>query len=971
VNVDTSACARSCMAAASYIVTYSREGVNTTSLTLVDTMLSGTTDQSQCVDAWFDLGGDIQLSCTEGIITANATGCRRSCITPQNYTITYGSDTTSLSLQSRMEWGETRQRQCSDAWYDLAGNVTVSCTEGVTTADTSDCSRSCMASSTFTFTYGSNTTSVSLTSTILSGATGQQQCSDAFSDLAGAMTLSCAEGLITTNSSACSRSCLASSAYLVTYGSDSAYVSLGVTVLSGQSKSLTCADAFSDLAGNMSFSCTEGKMTVDTSACSRSCMASSSATITYGSETTQLSLESTLESGQSVQRLCSAAFSDLAGSLTVTCQEGTLSANTTACSKSCMASANANATYGSQTKTISLTSTILSGQSTQRTCVSVFAGTAGNMDISCSEGSISVDTSACSTSCLANSSAVATYGAEAVDVSIVNTILSGASDTYECQTAFSGVTGNMLVSCSEGVTSIDTSGCSDAACPAGSSIIVTLSYPTTINVNVSYNSGQSFAVACGALDSSYEGTVTITCSKGALIASTSGCSYPEGTATTQVVVVSSTLSLQLPSVAGKTVSEVHEAFQTDEAKGAVQSSIADGLIVAKTTVHVKTITITAASRRLEELVGLTIGQLIRRLNSGTLSMNVDYEVHVDTSSTTDAASINMQSKMTNIGNSSSTESQTFATSFTTNLQQVSSGSDVLAALDTAVQASGLTIIGATAPSVTTRVVVVTTTTGVYTDYHEASADGGMGAGGVIAIVAGCVIFLFIIGVVVGYARLKMRPKQKIEELPLFNPVNDNLPEVVDDVPAQESPPYRVPQPPEPPASQNNLLDDWDDVAALDFDPNVLAQSITSVVQGDNRNYRHSLSNSAVPIMQADQEREASIDAAINAVRARALAKAPPQPPPGTLALTNGGPPFTPPPNGVVGPQTPMWPAPPQTPLPVNQNPMPPQTPPAVMQAWTPVDALGPQTPLIPNLSGTPTSITSISIASEEVHETTL
>jgi hypothetical protein len=411
--------------------------------------------------------------------------------------------------------------------------------------------------------------------------------------------------------------------------------------------------------------------------------------------------------------------------------------------------------------------------------------------------------------------------------------------------------------------------------------------------------------------------------------------------------------LQLPSVAGKTVAEVHEAFQTDEAKDAVQSSVADGLDVAKTTVHVKTITITAASRRLEELVGITIGQLIRRLNSGSLSMDVDYEVHLDTNSTTDSASTDLQSKMTNIGDSSSTESQTFSTSFTTNLQQVSSGSDVLASVNTAVQTSGLTIIGATTPSVTTRVVVVTTTTGVYTDYHEASADGGMGAGGVIAIVAGCVIFLFIIGVIVGYARLKMRPKQRIEELPLFNPV-DNLPEIVDDVPAQESPPYRVPQPPEPPASQNNLRDDWNDAAALDFDPNVLAQSITSVVQGDTRNYRHSLSNSAVPIMQADQEREASIDAAINAVRARALAKAPPQPPPGALALENR--PYTPPPNGIGGPQTPMQPPPPQTPLPVDQNPVPPFTPPAAM--------LGPQTPLIPNLSGTPTSI-----ADEEVRET--
>jgi hypothetical protein len=339
----------------------------------------------------------------------------------------------------------------------------------------------------------------------------------------------------------------------------------------------------------------------------------------------------------------------------------------------------------------------------------------------------------------------------------------------------------------------------------------------------------------------------------------------------------------LPSVSGGTVAEVKDAMQTDSAKSAVKSSLVTALGVDSSNTFLNDVDVVVATRRLADV--------IRRLNTGSMHMNVDYEVHLS-GNTSDASAANaLAARMTNIGNSSSGTSQSFANAFTSNLAAASSGSSVLADLSSAVQTNGLTIVGATTPTVTTRTVPITQTASA--DFEPSDGDG-LTVGEVIAIILGSLVGLFVLTIIAGsiYFNFCKKSPERVEELPLFHPpIVDPNSQAVERPPPNHSPrdAGREQQaPPNPPQMRsvqslplvaNNV---WDDAAEMDFDPAVLAHSISSVVAGSNRP-RQGISNT-VPILQADEEREASIDAAINAVRARALAKAPPQPP-GQRAIT--------------------------------------------------------------------------------------
>jgi hypothetical protein len=332
-----------------------------------------------------------------------------------------------------------------------------------------------------------------------------------------------------------------------------------------------------------------------------------------------------------------------------------------------------------------------------------------------------------------------------------------------------------------------------------------------------------------------------------------------------VVVIESKLTMQLPPVEGSTIEEIHAAMNTDSAKDATAKSLSESLGVDSTQIIIIKITVTAASRRLAELA--------RRLNTGNMHMAVDYEVHLKTNDTAGDATTQMQAKMTNIGSSNSSESKSFAGAFTTNLAQAASaGSSALSGLSSAVQTTGLQILHATAPVVSVRTVPASTysTPAAAITHYEPSSGDGIPVVGMIAIVAGSICIVILLAVIGGgcyYKRCK--PKEQVEDLPLFDGSLEN----------PNSDPNNQPRlPPAPPPAMPDPTTDVVEMDALQqFDTAVLHQSISSVVREGTRP-RVSGSQAAVPILQAVGERESSIDAAINAVRQRALSKAAPQPP---------------------------------------------------------------------------------------------
>jgi len=292
-----------------------------------------------------------------------------------------------------------------------------------------------------------------------------------------------------------------------------------------------------------------------------------------------------------------------------------------------------------------------------------------------------------------------TYGSETGVVTIGAGITNGGYGESSCGASFIGLDGDMKVWCSEGNLTInDTTTCTEAACVAGSQVTMPFGHSESFvpSASQSYASGQTLLQDCAKIDSAYEGNVTLTCSRGSWSA-VSNCTLVEGIDTETVNVVSSTLSMQLPAVSGKTVDEVHTSMQSDSAKEAVTKSLASGIGVSSNSVTVPKINVVQSTRRLTNL---------RRLSTGNMNMHVDYQVIVPQSS---GSLTNVQNAMQNIGNSASQAGTSFASNFQTNLAQAAAQDTSLSSLSTAVQNSGVTITGATAPSVSTRVVPVTTT----------------------------------------------------------------------------------------------------------------------------------------------------------------------------------------------------------------------------------------------------------------------
>eukprot|EP00435_Cladocopium_sp_Y103_P066458 s404_g28.t1 len=297
-------------------------------------------------------------------------------------------------------------------------------------------------------------------------------------------------------------------------------------------------------------------------------------------------------------------------------------------------------------------------------------------------------------------------------------LASGESTTRTCASVVPGWTGTFTVRCSYAALTGDGSGCAPGICSAGlKATVVVGTTASEISITSQMNSFATESRDCAEIDSTYQGSYSLTCEAQSLSSNTTSCSpLPvAGTTVEARQVVESAVAFNLPEVEA-TVDEMQAVMELPATKRAYELTLSETLEVPSEDVTVFSIQVydSTAARRLQT----------RRLQTKTsLAVNVNFQLRTKGSTSTTQEPkptavmntvtcpvmiasdekvdglqqnlVRLKSKIANLGSSGSTEQQAFATALGTNLEEASQ-----------VDPSGMALLKATAQAVQTEGVVV-------------------------------------------------------------------------------------------------------------------------------------------------------------------------------------------------------------------------------------------------------------------------
>ncbi|CAK9067314.1 unnamed protein product, partial [Durusdinium trenchii] len=186
----------------------------------------------------------------------------------------------------------------------------------------------------------------------------------------------------------------------------------------------------------------------------------------------------------------------------------------------------------------------------------------GDLQLSCSYGTLTVDSSACYAVCL--NSAQAIFGGSVHTVTPSEEIADGNSFSVPCVDLLAGWEGNVIATCTTGSLSVDASGCSGLPCEVGDSISVTL-YDQTQSVAISQELAHetSSSVACSSVNADYAGDFILTCLADVLQVDKSGCVCQEQACSTAPCPLGDTFAVSLTGVSGSVaVTETVQSLQS-------------------------------------------------------------------------------------------------------------------------------------------------------------------------------------------------------------------------------------------------------------------------------------------------------------------------------------------------------------------------------------------------------------------------
>eukprot|EP00434_Breviolum_minutum_P036156 symbB.v1.2.032027.t1/scaffold3790.1/size50311/2 len=228
------------------------------------------------------------------------------------------------------------------------------------------------------------------------------------------------------------------------------------------------------------------------------------------------------EGGTETQQ-CSALATQYAGTMTVSCSSGSITADASGCTVDCLTTDTASVTLGPTTHTVSPAARLAHGNSETKQCSDLGSQNTGTMSDFGRLGKEQLPArrsvvSSCVVGCAA-SDTVELFG---VNVAL-GTIVAHAAELVKEDCPGDKV-GNYTVACATGVASVTTNNCVPPPCPAGSSLSLTLDGQSLVHSNqLEHVHGHSYTLPCSSVNANYYGNVQISCQAASLISDLSSC----------------------------------------------------------------------------------------------------------------------------------------------------------------------------------------------------------------------------------------------------------------------------------------------------------------------------------------------------------------------------------------------------------------------------------------------------------------
>ncbi|CAJ1447241.1 unnamed protein product [Effrenium voratum] len=248
--------------------------------------------------------GTLELSCSNGLLSASHS-CHQLCLTSSSVTVAVGGQTYQASPTESIEHMQTGVVQCGSFAAGFTGDIVLTCHEGTITADVSGCMAPCAAGAAASVSFAGAQHAVELAAQVLHGGTGGVSCSTADSGFTGSLELSCSDGVLSQSSQSCTeRACEEGLGYQLQLAGETSSRALAAEVAHAGTVTATCASVAPAWDNEITVTCIKGGLSADYSACKQACLTTDSGDVSLGPNTHSVSPASRMADGDSATKQC-------------------------------------------------------------------------------------------------------------------------------------------------------------------------------------------------------------------------------------------------------------------------------------------------------------------------------------------------------------------------------------------------------------------------------------------------------------------------------------------------------------------------------------------------------------------------------------------------------------------------------------------------------------------------------------------
>ncbi|CAE7574871.1 PKHD1, partial [Symbiodinium natans] len=466
--------------------------------------------------------GNAFLSCDDGVYKPNITGCQRACLPGEMTTVVVAGDVyDDVTVTDRLSSGVVEQRNCSLLDSGYHGILNLTCSNGLLT-DSHSCHKLCLTSSSVDVSIGGNVLPVSPVSQIEHDQTGLVSCGSVVAGYTGDVVLTCNEGTITADTSACMGACSLGQSLSVTFAGEAKGLTLSSEIPHGQTGIEGCSRADSGFTGNLVIACSDGVATLSSESCQeRSCAEDLSWQMTLGSMTVTKALDAEVNHAGIITLNCSEVNMEWDNEIAVTCIKGALIPDYSDCKPACMPDYGTPLLMGLENVTVSPDNRMADGDTFVKQCSDFGSQHQGTMLVTCSLGTLSVDSS-CLVGCGASQIVQANLDWQLFVTDIGQVILHSQSADVDCPDGFSG---SMTVNCDAGVATVDMpTSCEPLPCPGGTTNYLEYDFVgRDITSEAFREHNASYTLECAFVNPAFRGDFQVVCKYGNLTGDFSTC----------------------------------------------------------------------------------------------------------------------------------------------------------------------------------------------------------------------------------------------------------------------------------------------------------------------------------------------------------------------------------------------------------------------------------------------------------------